>query len=474
VTPRAFSFLLIFIAITASAQERAAIAPIVSFDYGKPLFINRTPGVLNSFNITPSGSSSAYSYGLGAELTFPDAIADHIGLMGGLMGIYTSGNFIFDDPKYTVSGIDRKLQFEVAMTGNVSSFAIHAGPWLSQSLSRNVFENDPNGIGIASGDSIASSKTHIGLSAGFTWLIPDFPFRPELHASLDLTERSNAGTSAWSFGLSIGYPIPLRSDEPSASSTPVPVPSEPIAIKRPASPRVRFLINGSEARGNPPLERVETHVKQYAMVDSANIPPRVTQWVEESYHLPHLALLCVFDRKSAGYLMILKDSLRLMEYSFGGTPNATPDSDTILDLEKDVAWNNVLNHLNTGESNRLIAELRTNREQLSLSSDTLLLPAVDTTLVTRTISKKRFCFVLSDNFHNVSGGKESLDLLLGKIGSLLDPNMRVSISESTGSSNAQAHTELLGRVQNALGTYYSTPRPDESAHGGVTTVILEN
>jgi hypothetical protein len=238
---------------------------------------------------------------------------------------------------------------------------------------------------------------------------------------------------------------------------------------------VQFLVNGSEANGNPPLERIETHVKQYAMVDSANVPPRVTQWVEESYHLPHLALLCEFDRHSAGYLMILKDSIRLMEKYFAGISNSDSAFDTTLDLEHDVAWNNVLSHLNTGESNRLIAELRTDREQLVPYNDTLVLPPVDTSRSVLAMVKKQTRFVFSDNFNAFEGGKESLDLLLGKMKALLDSNTSITIFQSEKTQSSFMQTELLNKLQDTLGKAWSGARRENSTEADdATVVLLEN
>jgi hypothetical protein len=466
---RLLSLSFLFFALATNAQQSVSISPLASFDFGSPLFINRAAGVLNPFGIAPNGSSSNESYGIGAHVAIPDFVG-RIGLVGQLEGVYNTGEFTFASQAYTVSGIDRKLLLEIGALWDVQSFAIRAGPWVSQSISRNVYENAPNGIQIASGDSIASNKTHFGVSAGIALHIADFPFQPEINTHLDLTELSEAGVNAWSVGISLTYnfeknqvSIQPESERLETRSTPV----VPAII-----PRVRFLVNGSEANANPPIERIETRVKQYAMVDSPNVPPRVTQWVEESYHLPHLALSCEFDRHSAGYLMILKDSLRLMEKYFEGSSNADASSDTILDLEKDVAWNAVLSHLNTGESNRLIAELRTNREQLFSYNDTLVLPPADTSRSVLATVKKQTRFVLSDNFSAIEGGQESLDLLLGKMRELLDSNTSVTILQSQKNQSPVTHTELLDKLEDTLGKAWSGAHVENSPEAETTTVVL--
>ncbi len=473
---RLFPLSVLCFALAANAQSGVSFAPVASFDFGSPLFINRTQGVLNAFGIPSAGNSSSESYGIGIHAAIPDLIG-RIGLMGQLEGVYTAGKFTFTSQPYSVSGIDRKLLLELGALWDAKPFAIRAGPWISQAISRNVYENDPNGVQVASGDSTASASTHVGLSAGIAWQIPDFPIHPELNAHLDLTALSQAGSNAWSVGISLSYSF--NGGVARASARSQAIDSERRAEARATSvlaiiPRTRFLVNGVEANGNPPLERLETRVKQYAMIDSANTPPRVTQWVEESYRLPHLSLSCKFDRHSAGYLMILKDSLRLMEKYFEGIPNANTASDTTIDLENDVAWNAVLNHLNTGESNRLIAELRTNHEQLSLSSDTLVLPPADTSRAAKTITKKQFRFVLSDNFNDFEGGEESLDLLLNKIKSLLGSNVNTTIIESPNSKSIAAHSAILRRLHDTLGDAWASVRHEKSTEkADEITVVLE-
>ncbi len=469
---RLLSLSFLFFALATNAQQSVSISPLASFDFGSPLFINRAVGVLNPFGIAPNGSSSSESYGIGAHVAIPDFVG-RIGLVGQLEGVYNTGEFTFASQAYTVSGIDRKLLLEIGALWDVQSFAIRAGPWVSQSISRNVYENAPNGIQIASGDSIASNKTHFGVSAGIALHIADFPFQPEINTHLDLTELSEAGVNAWSVGISLTYNFEKNQVSIQPESERDEIHSTPVA--QAIIPRVRFLVNGSEANGNPPLERIETRVKQYAMIDSANTPPRVRQWVEESYHLPYLALSLRLDRNAAAYLMILKDSLRLMDKYFEGIPNADTSSDTILDLEKDVAWNAVLSHLNTGESNRLIAELRTDRNELFSYNDTLVLPPVDTSRSVLTRVKKESRFVLSDNFNAIVGGKESLDLLLGKMKELIDSNTSITILQSPKATSSATRNALLNTLQDALGKAWSGAHRENSPEtDDATVVLLEN
>ena len=449
---RLFFFSFVFFAIAANAQ--VSISPVASFDFGSPLFINRAQGVLNPFSGTATGTSSSESYGIGAQVAIAGIIGS-IGLMGQLEGVYNTGRLNFNSPPYTVSGIDRKLLLEVGAVWNSHPIIARFGPWLSQSISSDVYENDPNGNDITPSNA-KSAATHYGLSGGLAWQIPDFPLRPEINTHLDLTELSDAGVNAFSVGITLSYLFGMngRSEVPSSLNSKDSTPSS--FILHPSSfilpHRVRFLVNGSEAHGNPPLERVETYVKQYAMVDSDNAPPRVTQWVEESYHLPHLSLSSQFDRHYAGYLMVLKDSVRLIEKTFSAIPSRAHGEDTIIELDKDSAWKNVLVRLNTGVSNELVAELRTSDDQLAVARDTLVLPPADTSRTAKTIVKRQFRFVLSDNYRNFSGGSESLDLLLGKIMALLDSTNDITIMEPERQSSKPAGIALEQRIKEILGS----------------------
>jgi hypothetical protein len=465
---------IIFFALAANGQEAITISPVVSFDLGAPLFINRAQGVIDPIGgNTATFTSLTESYGLGLQFMIPNVFAKHIGLLERVEGVYTTGRFSFGTPAYSVSGIDRDVLFEIGAFWDIHPFSISAAPWISEAISRTVYENDPNGTQIASGEGIASVATHFGFSAGLGWNIPNLPLRAELNGNLDLTELSQAGANALTAGISLIYtfggkdaPAPTIT-QTSDSGRRAEAPAAPVVPA--VTPRVRFLVNGAEANGNPPLERVEMRVKEYAMVDSANVPPRVTKWAEESYRLPHLSLVCRFDRRSAGYLMILKDSLRLMEKYFGGNSDAF--SDTTIDLESDDSWNTILSHLNTNESNRLVAELRTNREQLSLSCDTLLLPPVDTTRAVQTIEKKQARFILHDDYRNVEGGEESLELLLAKIDEMLAPTASINIIESAHAKYPALYSDLKQRLLRTLGKAW-TDSPHEEGVGESDSIVI--
>jgi hypothetical protein len=98
---------ILFFALAVYGQRVASVAPFVSFDFGSPLFINRAPGVLDRFSSVDTGTSSAFSYGFGAE-----ALLGSIGpiaLIGRMEGIYSTGKFTGRD---TISGQEWKLNAE--------------------------------------------------------------------------------------------------------------------------------------------------------------------------------------------------------------------------------------------------------------------------------------------------------------------------------------------------------------------------
>lgn len=435
-------FLLLLFALSANAQETALISPIVSFDYGSPLFINRAAGAFNHSSIPDTGVSSSFSYGLGAEGAM--GLIGSIGLIGRMEGIYSTGIFTGRD---TVSGHEWKLLAEALAEWKPSAISLRAGPWVSERLLSTISSN-------VSAPSSASNPFHAGIAAGLSWAIPNFSLEPEIHTHLDFTELSQAGSNAWSIGLLLSYHLgennrieasALQASRPSSHA-----PHSSLVTAQPSSlpPRVQFLVNGSAGDGMVPLERVETRFKDYTMVDSANTPPKVTQWIEESYHLPRLAVGCKFPQRNETSLRLFKDSFWLFEKTFKETANAIGEVDTVLDLDRDSAWQHVLALMNTGENNRLIAELRTNSET---ARDTLILPPADTSRSLKTIVKQEFRFELSDNYSQYKGGRQSLNLLLGRMKELLDSTNTIRIWERTSGQNPAGHAALEKKLEGVLG-----------------------
>ncbi len=450
--------MLVVLGMASTARAQVEIAPIISFQAGRPLFIDRTTGKLNQFTPDVAATSSvSTSYGIGAEVLA--TISHRFGISGDLEYVYTSG--YFNASQFSVSGIDRSILLDLDASVRSGPFVLRAGPWLSARISSNVYENDSTGSRtIAAGDTIASKATHAGVLAGVAWRIHGFPLQPELTARLDLSDPQ-AGSSAWSFGLSVAYPFGANAPEkfpPETTGQEAAVPAQNSPSASNVIPSVTFLVNGRRPNGNPPLERVETRIKEYRMVDRANTPPNVTQWVEESYHLPHIAISCTFDRAAGGYLMVLKDSLRIIEKTFS---NRFTSNDTVLDLDDDPAWRTVLAHMTTDESNRLIAELRVSSREPVAARDTLVLPPGDTVLGHASIENNEYRFILSDRFTEYPGGSEALSLLISRMKSLADSGATLTIREPR--NPGQKQDELLSRIRSALGNKYFEAQREEVA-----------
>ena len=595
--PLAF-LVVILLTLDAAAQERPAFSPILSFDFGSPLFLNRNPSVLNNADTSVSGTSSNETYGIGLQWLLSNAFSEHWGLQTNVSARYSNGKFVGGR---TITGNEWKAVLEATPSWTQDPFNIHIGPWLSTRLSGLVLEDKVD----VSGSGTLSPATHVGLLAGAGVRFANFPFEPELHASLDLTEFSRAGTNAYSFGLSLAIPLQSRVVQTTDAFA-----QEPTSTARPAPSRIRFLVNRSELARTVPLEREELRVKQYTMldpviyIDSTAKPPRwqasglrgfltgsfngdsarfsladkpipelqqnllelyasrlkqspesrleakilatgqaeecgnamswlldsvwgvrnqvrisngtpktseadriafsssdpsitaplVTQWVVQSYHLPHIALSCEVDRDAGGRVTLYRaqpdqssspsdESIPFLytfgHFELGKTLLDGLTSDTIFNLDNNKSWTSGLQHLNPGEPNRIIAELVAMRYNssdttpitryqgsdsvlmrlqyghfgTSVACDTLFLPPVDTLRAVTTLVRKQFRFYLSDNFKKYDHGSEALELLLSRLSALLTPGVRITISDYLRDKTTSAHMELLRKVDETLGAY---------------------
>lgn len=433
---------IVFVAQVTHAQE---ISPRISFEYGSPLFISRAPGAFNHSLTPDTGNSACLSFGLGAEAGIGQI--GPIGLIGQIGGIYSTGSFTSITGGDSISGHDWKLDAEAIAEWSRSSLSLRAGPWVSARVSGTVFSR---GV-VATSSSTMSNPFHYGFSGGITWSFTEFPLRPEVFSRVDLSELSTPGVDAFSIGISVAYPLTPKPDLASTLA---------VAGQRRASsvaPRVRFLVNRSQVQREVPLERVELHVKEYAMVDSANATPRVSQWVVESYHLPQLSVVCEIAGGASGILTISKDSFRLMETAMSAFNRSGVGRDTT-DLSADRSFIEALGHLNIRERNRLVAEFRSEGDSAHDQSstvvawDTLVLPPVDTTRTIVTIEKKQFRFEFSLNSFSFDGGKATLDLLLDRMKSLLQAGMRVTVTKPAR-ANRREDADLMKRIDETLGNF---------------------
>ena len=443
--------LLLFIA-DARAQRPIELAPVVSFEYGSPLFINHADNV---FNLSAgSGSAPATSYGLGAQVDLAHLLNEQWGAHARVLGVFTTGHFASDDGSITISGNDTKLQLEASLEWNPAALLARVGGWYSARVGGSVTPDVPNN---------RSPSNHSGALAAFGWR--GGWIDPEINTHVDLMPGVLQFQNRFSFGVAVAIPLqaaasPELSPPPSAA-TPVAgdrlnsgealAAAPPVAGAAIAPGRVRFLVNRSELEHDVQLQHVELRVKEYTMIDSPNVAPRVAQWVTESYHLPHLGIAVELDRDARGWLRLYDAADPMMDISLvqvGGGHGAVT-SDTSIVLDNDPHWQKAIANLNIHQTNAIVAELTqsTPAIQRITSLDTLILPPVDSS-EGHTIVKKEFRFILSDRYNEFAQGREALDLLLDRIHELADSSVRVTIAEPRIKS--PSYRILKARVLNAI------------------------
>ena len=442
-------FFFLLLPLASFAQQKIELAPVASFDFGSPLFINRAEGILNSFGGTGSGTSSSTSYGVGLEARGPEWIAPHLDLIGRVEAVYTTGHFTFDSIPSTISGSEAKLLFEAGAGWNLAPISLDVGPWISQAIVRTISETN------GTPSNANSSYTHAGLGAGVAWDIPNFALRPELNTHLDLTELSQAGANAWSFGISLSYHVGSTAglEEQAAMN------SAPRDTSRgEAPPQVKFLVDGAEVRGNPPLDREELHVTQYTMADAPNTSPTVEHWIKRSYHLPQLSIL--YSEKGPGTLRVASGTRELLRKQLDDT---SPGGTKIEPL-RDSEWQHNVLQLNSADTNLLIAELLLDAETLR---DTLVFPPADSSAASTVITKHESRFRLLTNYAHNTGGKEVLELLLQRMQALLEENPAITITAPS------QHLPLFSRLQAALGDRWNSATVTEAPGSPYVTVVFD-
>ncbi len=602
--PAILLLLLLLLTLSAAAQERPAFSPVLSFDFGSPLFLNRNPSTLNASDTTLTGTSSGETYGIGLSWEIPSFFSSQWSLQTNLSARYSVGKFVGGGRN--IAGNEWKAALEVCPAWTSGPLDVRLGPWLSTRLSGLVLEDN---IDVADSGTL-SSRTHVGLLGGVGWRFGNFPIEPELHASLDLTEVGRAGFNAMSLGLSLTIPLQSSSEHDTNDHA-----IESRSSARPVPSRIRFLVNRSELARTVPLEREEVRVKQYTMLDpviridsdaneffsrrgplkeyfagplyrdtahfsladnllpdirqnilglyasrvrqdpaarldarvialsqgleceqalhwlfdtlwgvgkqvrirsavvedhigpdtayvalSSNDPsisaPLVTQWILQSYHLPHLALSCEVDRDAWAVIQVSPRTTP-GNHSVTGDPCDAPvyhriflnnphraglTYDTTINLEQDRDWVDDVQHLNSSDANMIVAELISHHPpdsvrgipwQQDTARDTLLLPRVDTSRTITTIVRKQFRFFLSDNFQQYEHGTEALELLLRRIKELLAPGVQITILESDVGRTTARHLDLLSHLRAALGPYGNDFSPILAADvsAGVMLVI---
>jgi hypothetical protein len=391
------AFVLFFIAsLSARGQE---ISPLVSFEFGSPLFFNRDAGVLNQFSGDSAGTSSSYSYGIGADVRWPKLVGD-LGIASNLQFLYSTGRFSFDAAGANVTGVGRKLRMELCALESIENFGIRAGGWVSSRLSANVDEHDSSGTDITPPNA-TSAPFHAGVV-----LATDYRFgnlRASLFGNYDLT--ANAGLHGLGAGVSLSYVLTGETDQTDLSAT------QAVATVPRSTATVQFTVNDTAHYTKIPLEKVELNVHEYSMQPDTVV---VKEWIEESYHLPRIRLQVSVHEPS--YVIVTANESLLNRYRVRRDSALTINDLSALDIHR---------------SNRIVAQVEN-----GTSADTLILPDISSNSLTGTISQSEY------RFHLIDRDTANFNKLLARM-TALTPNANNIIVRTPHGANWQVLTQKL-------------------------------
>lgn len=332
--------------------------------------------------------------------------------------------------------MDRKLLLDLRALWSSERYCVSFGPWLSSRLNANISEHDSSGNNITASDS-ASSPWHGGIVAGASYTFTSLPIRTEFKATYDLTVPSSVNR----FGVGISLAYLLANNLISQHSE---TPAEP-QIAHSISPRVRFLVNRSLLMRTVPLERVETHVREFR---AGRAGLTSVQSIVESYHLPHLAIVAELGGGDSCILSIINDHVEVFKSEDRAVPGRGLAIDTI-DLDADPAFQRALASLSIHQQHTLIAQIRSAYGN-GFSEDSLVIPLVDTARLSSTIVRNQLRFVFP-----IVSSVELRDSLLAQLYASMElpgkNKEHVTVLQPVTSAST-AKEDLLVRISNALGT----------------------
>jgi len=227
-----------------AANLSSLFGPYLSYGFGTPLNINRSTGIIDVLGSSGLGTSTAQTFGVGAEGDFPTLFSNRIGLDANVGYEYSYGNFISDgsqpfhlDSKFSSFSIGAMATYHL-----FPNWAIEIGAKASNRVSNSLVEWVSNGSGvqttIAQGDSISSSPFHFSFPLGLAYYAPIGDDRAlKLGLSLSLDKKEGAGSFVWewvSTGLSCSFLFGKSPDTIDTSRPPPP----PISISQ--APVVHF------------------------------------------------------------------------------------------------------------------------------------------------------------------------------------------------------------------------------------------
>jgi hypothetical protein len=298
--------------------QTVQIEPVLTYEYGYPLTIERSPGIINKFRTSGAGTSFNHTFGLGAALQIPDLFSDQFGIAPRMEYRFGSGQFasepfvaIQDDtanmPRVTgehfeVRSSTQSIDFTLPLECSTADFGIGFGPWCNVELSRSIvgtelidtpatalFSDKSRSRTYASGDTISASHLHAGIEADMYFHIPlssTLGLEPRLFGRYDLTSAAAIGKKAFSAGVSLSL-SPLINPRPES----IRVPDTVVTIVRKPSKMltasVHFTKNGVrtdpdtrvEVVGNSSAYRQYTEIPDFVTFElgSAEIGPSYSQ-----------------------------------------------------------------------------------------------------------------------------------------------------------------------------------------------------
>ncbi|HYM21189.1 MAG TPA: hypothetical protein VEW28_09350 [Candidatus Kapabacteria bacterium] len=298
-----FISLATFVVGTNGFSQTIRVEPVITYEYGYPLSIERTPGIINHFGTGGEGSSYNHTFGFGASLQMPDLFTSGIGFSPAIeyrigLGKFKSQTYPsseFDAQNFTIETVNhfevtstlQTLDLLLPLEFSFGNIGIGVGPWTSIELSRSItgieYINSPFGARFpqggtsqkfAGGDTIASSSLHAGIEASLLFRIAlsnSLAFEPRLYSRVDLGAISSVSSKAFSTGISF-------------SLVPIPVPEAPKIVKidtvltrhDPVTPKltsqIHFTKNGIRTDAHTPIEVAgyNTYYRQYT-----EMPPEI-------------------------------------------------------------------------------------------------------------------------------------------------------------------------------------------------------
>ncbi|HWF44338.1 MAG TPA: hypothetical protein VG537_06830 [Candidatus Kapabacteria bacterium] len=213
--------------------------------------------------------------------------------------------------------------------------------------------------------------------------------------------------------------------------------------------------------------------------------PLVTQWVLQSFHLPHLAISSEIGRDAKGTLTLKRDGMVLVRYSDLHAHAIAPfekasvlNFDTTIDLDHDRRWQEGISKLNATDTNRIIAELlqQDHDGYASFVYDTLLLPSLNYAKKPEMFVQSRYRFSFFEGARKNPDEDKNIDLLLDRMMSVIEPGTRVTlIASKAESSLAPTYLErkVLDRIHKLNGkiTIQHGNPTDEGEEGTVLVII---